>query len=325
MRTALGVGLAAFFCYLIFRRTTLTEIKDIYQQSEIIWMWAACFVLSLGYACRIQRWRIMLDQDQCRGLSWRACAGPLLAGFAANNTLPFRAGDVLRSFAFNRVLGVGSGTVVATLFVERLLDVLILLTVLWAVLLVADLGPAVWLRPALVMIPGAAALILAVMAFPGIFRPLIRALGSAAARLIPRHAPRLTQEVDGCLATLQQLSRGTMMLKLGIWSLAAWLAEGSAFWMAAYALPSISAPAGAWLALPVGTLATLIPSTPGHVGTFDYFTMRAMLEWGNNFAASTAYAFLVHALLWLPPTAAGGLYLIFRPADERSLSPERRP
>ncbi|HSC81948.1 MAG TPA: lysylphosphatidylglycerol synthase domain-containing protein, partial [Chitinolyticbacter sp.] len=62
--------------------------------------------------------------------------------------------------------------------------------------------------------------------------------------------------------------------------------------------------------LPVGTLATLIPSTPGYVGTFDYFTVRAMTALGNGQVVATAYALLVHALLWLPPTLAGGAYLL---------------
>jgi uncharacterized membrane protein YbhN (UPF0104 family) len=74
------------------------------------------------------------------------------------------------------------------------------------------------------------------------------------------------------------------------------------------------------LALPVGTLATLIPSTPGYVGTFDYFTVRAMSVLGNSISASTAYALLVHILLWLPPTLIGGLYLLLNPIKKHKAS-----
>lgn len=103
------------------------------------------------------------------------------------------------------------------------------------------------------------------------------------------------------------------MLKLISWSLMAWLAEACVFWFAALALPSIVTPLAGWLALPAGTLATLIPSTPGYVGTFDYFTARAMTTLGNATAAATAYALLVHALLWLPPTIIGGAFLLLHP------------
>jgi uncharacterized membrane protein YbhN (UPF0104 family) len=107
-----------------------------------------------------------------------------------------------------------------------------------------------------------------------------------------------------------------MMIRLVIWSLAAWLAEGGVFWFSGLALSSITTPTAGWLALPVGTLATLIPSTPGYVGTFDFFTVKAMSALGNSTPASTAYALLVHVLLWLPPTLIGGVYLLLHPTKK---------
>jgi uncharacterized membrane protein YbhN (UPF0104 family) len=51
------------------------------------------------------------------------------------------------------------------------------------------------------------------------------------------------------------------MLILVLWSAIAWLAEGAVFWCVAMALqPALETPAAGWLALPVGTLATLIPA-----------------------------------------------------------------
>jgi uncharacterized membrane protein YbhN (UPF0104 family) len=148
-----------------------------------------------------------------------------------------------------------------------------------------------------------------------LFAPLARGAGRLAARLMPRLGARLLDEIDKSLVTLQHLAQGATMIKLVLWSGLAWLAEGGVFWGAALALPSLAAPLAAWLALPVGTLATLIPSTPGYVGTFDFFTVRAMTALGNGAAAATAYALLVHVLLWLPPTVVGGLYLLIHPVQ----------
>ena len=112
------------------------------------------------------------------------------------------------------------------------------------------------------------------------------------------------------------------MIKLIAWSVAVWLAEGCVFWFSALALSSIKFPIAGWFALPVGTLATLIPSTPGYVGTFDYFTVRAMTSMGNSHIASTAYAILVHVLLWLPPTLIGGVYLFLYRTKNHNKSKE---
>jgi ABC-type molybdate transport system permease subunit len=37
-----------------------------------------------------------------------------------------------------------------------------------------------------------------------------------------------------------------------------------------------------------------------------------MVAAGNDSISAAAFAFLVHLVLWLPPTVAGGLYMLFR-------------
>jgi hypothetical protein len=142
-------------------------------------------------------------------------------------------------------------------------------------------------------------------------------MGGLIARVAPDLGHRLLDELNKSFVTLQHLARGNTMIRLVSWSMLAWLAEGCVFWFAALALPSLVTPLAGWLALPVGTLATLIPSTPGYVGTFDFFTVRAMTALGNTLGAATAYALLVHALLWLPPTLIGGLYLLLHPVKQK--------
>jgi uncharacterized membrane protein YbhN (UPF0104 family) len=168
----------------------------------------------------------------------------------------------------------------------------------------------------LVLVAAAAAILL-VLLLPRSVAPLLLGAGRVVARLAPGPGNKLLAGIETSLLTLQHLSRGTTMLQLAAWSVAAWSAEGCVFWCAALALPSLTAPLAGWLALPVGTLATLIPSTPGYVGTFDFFTVKAMMELGNTTAASTAYALLVHVLLWLPPTLVGGLYLLLHPVSQQ--------
>jgi len=317
LRLFLGVLLAGLFVWLIGRQIKPDELRNAFAGTALSWVIAGFLAFAVGYACRIERWRLMLIRDN-PALKWRQCAGPLLGSFAANNVLPFRAGDVLRAFAFNGRLEVSSGIVVATLFVERLLDLLMVLVLLGCALAwfgldltgFAGIGSATLLAAALG--------ILLLLLFPGLFAPLALALGKVVGRLAPGTGQRLPREIEKSLATLAHLARGDTMVRLVAWSWAVWLAEGGVFWCAGLALASIANPAAGWLALPVGTLATLIPSTPGYVGTFDYFTVRAMGALGNDIAAATAYALLVHAMLWLPPTLIGGLYLLLHPTKFRT-------
>jgi hypothetical protein len=70
-----------------------------------------------------------------------------------------------------------------------------------------------------------------------------------------------------------------------------------------------ASPEAALLALSVGTLSTIIPSSPGYVGTFHYFTARAVSGFGASEVGATAFAILIHAILWLSITASGFLLL----------------
>ena len=316
VRLGIGLSVAILFLWLILRQIRLEDLKRAFDSTELAWIIAALSALTVGYAGRIERWSLMLERDST-SLTWKSCAGPLLASFATNNVLPFRAGDILRSFAFNDVLGVGSGVIIATLFVERLLDLLMVLVLLGAALAFFGMdamhfagigGP--------VLLAGAAAIVLLLL-YPNFFAPAALALGNLASRLSPRIGRKILDEINKSLVTLRHLAKGNTMVKLILWSLFVWLAEGCVFWFAALALPSIATPLAGWLALPVGTLATLIPSAPGYVGTFDYFTLRAMTELGNTTIAATAYTLLVHALIWLPITLVGGLYLLLRPVKQR--------
>jgi len=309
-RITLGLVLAVFFIYLIAKQVNLADLSGVLRHTDPEWIFAALVAFCCGYACRIARWRKMLLQDSPM-LSFKNCAGPLLASFAINNVLPFRAGDVMRAFAFNRQLKITSGIILASLFVERLLDLLMVLLILGGALAIFDLNFKRFAGVGSVMLISLSLLIILVLLFPRLFTPLVRIVNRSLMKLSPGFGNKLAAEINKGLNTLLHLSKKGTMLILMLWSCAAWLAEGTVFWCVAMALrPAIQVAQAGWLALPVGTLATLIPGTPGYIGTFDYFTIKAMTTLGNTTAASTAYALLVHVVLWLPSTITGGLYLL---------------
>jgi hypothetical protein len=65
-----------------------------------------------------------------------------------------------------------------------------------------------------------------------------------------------------------------------------------------------------WFALSTGTLGTLLPSTPGYIGTFDYLTMLGFLAYGFSKTVAAACALLIHVVLWMPQTIVGMTWLL---------------
>lgn len=305
LRLAGVILLATLFLLLLFRGVRLGDVAATIKGVTPQWIVAALAALVMGYACRIQRWRLMLMQEN-RMLKWTSCAGPFLISFAANNVLPFRAGDALRSFAFNGRLGVSTGVVIATLLAERLLDFLVILVLFGALLLFFNLDAGHYARlNVIIVVMIAMALALVLLCLDGA-EPIRASLGGAMSRRLPRIGSGVLSEMSNGFVTLRRLAQGRALIILALWSMAAWALETLTFWFAALALPALSSPSGGILALPLTAFATLIPSAPGYLGTFDFFAARAMTEFGNSTSAAVTYAALVHVIIWVPLTISGG-------------------
>lgn len=311
-RTFIGVVIALFFIWLIFKNINFQDLVVNFKQVRIQYIAGAILFFFAGYCCRIERWRLMLLQEN-PGIRWKNCAGPLMASIAANNVLPFRAGDILRAFAFNRRLKISASTSLTSLFVERLLDLLMLVSFLGIALTYFGMDSSALFGVGGGVLLFAAIGILFLLFFPVIFKKPAFFIADLVYKLNIRFGTKLKEELLKIFIALDHTSQRTTISKLVLWSFLAWIGEGLVFWFAALSLPDLSNDLAAWVALPVGTLATVIPSTPGYVGTFDYFTAQAMIVMGNTKTSSVAFAFIVHAVLWLPPTIAGGIYLIVNP------------
>lgn len=305
MKLLLGLGISALFLYATFATVPLGQVADTLQDAQLEWIGVALFSLTIAYIFKIVRWAVML---KCLGATVKPgdAAACFLGSVAFNNVLPFRAGDIIRVVAFRRLTGVSSSEQVGTLLLERLLDLLALTTILFVTISfwrldMLDATLVAGLR--LVTL----AVVLAILAFIAAPVPLRMVVRWAALRW-PRFG-----SAGGALLRLsdavQKLSRPGFLIKVTTLSFLAWVFEGGVFYSVGLALGVGASPEVALLALCFGTLSTIIPSSPGYVGTFHFFTARAVSVFGAVQAAAAAYALLVHAILWLTTTAIGFVLL----------------
>lgn len=305
IKLALALAVSALFLYATFVTVPLDRVLHALGAARPEWIAAALSLAGLAYALKIQRWTTML-----RGLGApvgiRDTATPFMGGVALNNVLPFRAGDVIRVLAFQRFTGVARSGQLGTLLLERLLDLLVLMTILFATISFWQLDALDNGLMAAFQI-AALAVALAILLFilaPGLIRRLVR----WAEQRVPRLRP-LGEAMLRLSDPVQTLSRPDLLARVTLLSFLAWLAEGGAYLAVGHALGVAASPEAALLALSVGTLSTLIPSSPGYVGTFHFFTARIVSALGANPAGAAAYAILIHGLLWLATTATGFLLL----------------
>jgi uncharacterized protein (TIRG00374 family) len=308
-RVVLGVALAALFLGLLVRRVDMDQVRRVLAGAAAMPLLLGLLALGADMTARIARWWYMLRAVE-PDLPFGACARPFLASLALNNTLPFRAGDVARVVGFRRTLRAPAAHVAGTLVLERVLDLLTLLAILFASLAG---GPGRFPRAFLVAgaLVGVAALAaLLALTFAG--GTLARLMDHRLARRFAGRTwlpavRRIVDQLSGALALLRSPGMAARLVAL---SLLAWGLEGAVFACAAWSLGLAVPWAAPWLALASATLATLLPSTPGYVGTFDYFATLGLTAWGVPASGAAAFAVLTHFLLWAPVTLAGLLALV---------------
>ncbi len=270
----------------------------------------AVFFLLLAYVLRGFRWGLMikmLDKES----SLLKCQHVFWLGMAVNNVLPFRMGDMYRIFAFKGRTALTPASVLGTLILERLLDLFILLTLFVVTLqwVKIDVIPQSFIHLLQMFIFLCALMMICLFVMPAPVKKLLaylsRTLGQQSA-LLARVFKQGESFLDAILL-LRSLSTTFVLLVI---CLCAWLSESLVFVFAAHGVNATQGVMGPIFASSVGALSTLIPSAPGYIGTFDYFTMLGLRAYGSPVEAATASALLSHMILWLPVTIYGLFYYV---------------
>jgi uncharacterized membrane protein YbhN (UPF0104 family) len=85
-------------------------------------------------------------------------------------------------------------------------------------------------------------------------------------------------------------------------------AEAGAYYHLMFAFPMAPSPPLALLTVGVVSLGTVLPSSPGFVGVYDFLGRSVLARFGVPAAEALAYVLVVHAALALPVTPLGFWY-----------------
>jgi glycosyltransferase 2 family protein len=306
LRLAIGFGISAVLLLLLIRSVDPDSLRSALSAADWRLLAPAVGLFFLGAWLRSVRWGLLLPEYHVP--VWTLFKA-LIVGFTVNNLLPVRMGEIARAYLLARWSAVPYGATLASLVVECVLDGLSLAALLLLALRFVPAPP--YLIVASVLI-GGAFFAGAVILFLAAWRAsVIISITDRVTRMFPERvhdlAVRLATSFARALASIHGTSRLLRVLAL---SLVAWCCELSLFWVL---MPGFGIPASAPLALLVGSaanFATLVPSSPGYVGTFDGALITVLRDTADVEAGiATAYAIVVHAVLFVPVVLAGLLVL----------------
>lgn len=270
IRTLVSLALAFAIILFVFRGFDI-DLAATWAQMQRVnpWLYLLAFLtFYLTFPIRALRWRLLLQNarfplDSGPG-SWASL--PALTEYIglswfANCVVPAKLGDAYRGYLLKHNGNVSFSRSVGTIFAERLLDMVVLFTLLvisgWSVF-GTRLPPAA--QYAFLF-----GLLLVVIIVVGL--AAMRFLSPHIRRIVPQRLERVYSSFEA--GTLQSLKARSLPVLFGLTSLV-WLLESLRLFLVIEAMGglSLTPPAVIFVAL-MGSLLTTVPATPGGLGIVE--------------------------------------------------------
>ena len=298
IRAIVGVTIGALLLWLSVRNLDLNEIRSAARQGAARTAFHCACVYWLALGIRVFRWRALLSG--IGQLSLGQVGRALILGYAANNVLPARLGELYRVDFVRRQYGLARSAVLGSVIVERLEDAIAALALLTLGLTFATRSTE---NSALVYICVLAGGIIA----SGVLAAVLFGLWHE--RLLRERFPWLRERVAILMQSLKGMS-AKLVSQTAAMTVAIWAGEAIALGLVISAFGVYPTPAGLALILGAAALSTLIPSSPGYVGSLQAAFVLAFMALGLEQVVGILSATAMQIVLLGSVTLAGLFVLL---------------
>lgn len=120
----IGLAIASLAVYFTLRNVSMTELLESFKTVRYVYLIPAALLSVATYVGRAYRWQVLASP--LKQMKVWDMFSPMMVGFMGN-ILPARAGEVLRAYLLGKKQNVPFTGAIATIVVERLFDLIMLL------------------------------------------------------------------------------------------------------------------------------------------------------------------------------------------------------
>jgi uncharacterized membrane protein YbhN (UPF0104 family) len=329
LKYALLLSISGALMWYAVRGQDLSRIGHYIRTANYFWLGLSLILSAFGYFSRAYRWQMQLDASRTPAPFWQVYHA-MMVGYLANLVLP-RAGEVIRCSVLRRTGGVPVQVALGTVVTERVIDVVVLLSLLGATLLLdfntfwaffndkllGGKADTIARNPLPLLIAGIIALLLLVGVGYTLFRNLERLRQNA---FFNKAVMFIKGLLAGVFSVLKLERKGVFLLH----TLFTWLVYYLMDYLAFYCFPETSG-LGLKAALAVLTFGAFGMAAPvaGGIGPFHVLVQGILLAYGISKEAGIAYALVVHGAQTLLVVLMGGIsFVAVAAADKGSMVAE---
>lgn len=294
----IGLAISVSAIYLVLQWTGWDPLVEAFERVDLRFVLGGVIVFLISMVARALCWRELL----ARRFSLLQVLSALNEGYLLNNILPWRLGEFGRAVLLGRK-GDGVLRVLSTIFVERMFDVFIALSIL------------IGLLPSVAGIPEARR--------TGFFLAGILIVGTGVVWFLLRESTwieRIFDRLPGSMARLsaywRRIQSGFLVLRdpgrflrSFAWILTSWMLAGLQYWLVLKSVMPDANLLWAYFLLTVTLLGIAVPSSPGFIGVFEAAGVLALSVFGVPRAEALAASLLIHAMVYILGSAFGAVAL----------------
>ena len=298
----ISIIFSLFFVVLVLYKIDFKKTSEALETADYLYLPLAVLLTIVTNIIRTYRWRFIINP--IKHISTLSLFSGVAIGYMANNLLPARLGEFIRAYIMGKKEDISKSSTLATILVERIFDGLALLFFLVIIALLFSLP--LWIKQAGV---AAAAFFILLTAFL-ILLLIKKATGIRLAKKIinifsPRFANKVGELLENFLSGLVIVNHKRNIFWAFIFSIIVWLSEASTYYIIGLSF-GIDLPVYvALLTVVIVNIGILIPSAPGYVGAFEFFTISALSIFAIEKSIALSYAIVLHAVLFIPITIIG--------------------
>ena len=304
LRTVIGIAISGVAIWILAGSVDLPRAFDVLRTANPAWILLMVGTVFIDVGARGARWQALLQP--IKHVPYRRVLGYTYLGYLANNVLPARLGELVRSHALAKGEVLSTATVLGTVVVERVVDTVIVVAL--AAISVVVLGVGGTISTAVILGAGFVGLLVVGLIVATVSH---RLPGADRVTAVAERYPRILELARRLRDGLAVAARPGVLGRALLFSAAAWTASIATFMAGAQAVGiDLTIPQAALLSSGVA-LATIVPSAPGYVGTFELTAVSIASIFGTDPDSAFAMALLVHAMI-LTVTSVGGVIAAIR-------------
>lgn len=300
-RLGIGIFISVLCVYLAFRKVDFEQMWKAFCTVNYWLLLPAVASVFFGVFLRSYRWRFFLDP--IKRLDIGSLFSSLMIGYSANMIIPAHLGEVLRAYILSKKRRISMSTTFATIVIERIIDVFSLLAL---VLLAVHIYPfPSWVtRSSYIIFFGALGLFMFLILMKKVPSYVMRMVGFALKPLPKMFEHKIQTNIEKFLSGILPLKRWQDYITVSILSLMIWTCYGLVFYFTLQAFNFVETYDLRWstslILLVITSIALVVPSSPGYIGTYHYFCQISLAMLGVSSSPALSFAAVVHAIDFFP-------------------------